>query len=330
MDIRCLQYILALAETGNMTRAAKQLYISQPTLSQFLSKLEQENGGPLFQRSGGVYTMTPAGELYADYARKVLYLTDTLEKDLKRVSNTTRITVATSASRALQMMTSILVDFRKYYPKVELTLTESNLQAISNAVSRGEVDIAFLTANSLQQFQGQSTELKREEVVFAAPSLHPYCLKAASESACAPQPGTPEAGTLGASPPPVRRLRLTGDDIRRVFGGSPFILQHKGSCIRYLIDDLFAGKDFNPIIACRTNNAQSICDMVAGNIGVGFIPAGYAVASPQITYFSLEPRLCRIHAILCRKDLVLGPPHKYLIKLATKYAEENWKTFDWK
>ena len=75
MDIRYLKYILALAETGNMTRAAKSLYVSQPTLSQFLTKQETELGSPLFQRSNGTYTLTSAGILYAEYARKVLSLT---------------------------------------------------------------------------------------------------------------------------------------------------------------------------------------------------------------------------------------------------------------
>ena len=94
--------------------------------------------------------------------------------------------------------------------------------------------------------------------------------------------------------------------------------------IRYLVDAFF-GKDFNPIIACSTSHAQSICDMVSSNIGVGFIPTGYAVDSPRITYFSLEPKMYRIHAILFRKDLIMEPPHKYLVKLAQKYVEENWK-----
>ena len=61
MDTRYLEYILTLAETGNMTRAASKLYISQPTLSQFLSKQEQELGTPLFLRIGGTYTSRPWG-----------------------------------------------------------------------------------------------------------------------------------------------------------------------------------------------------------------------------------------------------------------------------
>lgn len=303
MDTRYLEYILVLAETGNMTRAAQNLYISQPTLSQFLAKKEQELGMPLFQRNKGVYKLTPAGSLYAEYATKVVALTKVLNEDLKRASNTSRIQLGTSASRALQMITAISGEFRRYYPQIELILSDNNLHAMRSAISRGEMDLAFVTANSLEQFKKQSLELKKEEVVFAAPSAHPYCSKLDGRK-------TP---------------KLNSQQLLEHFRYNPFILQHKGSCIRYLIEGFFEKQDFNPTIACTTSHAQSICEMVAGNIGVAFVPTGYAVPTPGITYFRLTPPLYRIHSILYRKDLVLEAPHKLLIELAQKYVAENWQ-----
>jgi DNA-binding transcriptional LysR family regulator len=301
MDIRYLEYILALAETGNMTKAAKKLYVSQPTLSQFLTKQEQELGTPLFQRSNGTYTLTSVGSLYAEYAKKVISLTDNLEKDIKRVSNSSRIRIGTSASSAMQMLSCILADFRQYYPKVELVLSDDNLSSMSNFISRGEIDLAFVTANSLEQYKGQSIELKKEEVVFAAPSLHPYCQKVNGN----------------------RHRPLTSAQLLEHFHSSPFILQHKGSCIRYLIEDFFDKQDFNPTIACMTSQVQSICDMISSNIGVGFLPVGYQIPNKLITSFSLEPKLYRIHSILYRKDLIMTPPHKCLIELAQAYVKTN-------
>jgi len=194
------------------------------------------------------------------------------------------------------------VDFRKTYPKVELAMVNDNLFAMSTAISRGELDMAFVTANSLEQYKKQSLELKREEVVFGAPSAHPYCQKLE----------------------PSVHHSLTAEELLENFGSTPFILQLPGSCIRYLIDAFFEKQNFNPILACSTNHAQSICEMVSSNVGVGFIPTGYAVDSPDITYFSLEPKIYRIHSVLFRKDLIMGPPHKYLIELALKYVEANW------
>lgn len=305
MDIRYLEYILALAETGNMTKAAKKLYISQPTLSQFLTKQELELGSPLFERLSGTYSLTPVGSLYAEYAKKVISLTTNLEKDIKRVSNSSRIRIGTSASSAMQMLSCILADFRKYYPRVELVLSDDNLRSTSNFISKGEIDLAFVTANSLEQYRGQSIELKKEEVVFAAPSSHPYCQKASGN----------------------RQRSLTSTQLLEHFQGSPFILQHNGSCIRYLIEDFFETVEFNPTVACMTSHVQSICDMVSSNIGVGFIPVEYQPPHKMITCFSLEPKLYRIHSILYRKDLIMTPPHKCLIDLAKTYVNTNWNHF---
>ena len=301
MDKRYLEYILVLAETGNMTRAAKKLYISQPTLSQFLAKQEAELGTPLFQRANGVYSLTPVGELYAEYARKVLSLTDILEKDIRRISTTSRINIGTSSSRAQTILIAILADFRKYYPKVELTLSDGNLRLMNNNLSRGDMDIAFVTAPTLAPYQGHCVELGREEVLFAAPSGHPYCQSL--------EPGQPHS--------------LTCHEFLEQFGSLPLILQLKGSCIRSLIDGFFENTDFSPRVACNTSHAQSICDMVSSNIGGGFLPVGNSLPSPQVTYFSLSPRMYRIHAIIYRKDLVLSPPFKYLIQLAQDYVKES-------
>lgn len=303
MDIRHLEYILALAETGNMTRAAHKLFISQPTLSQFLTKQEQELGTPLFQRVGGIYELTPAGTLYAEYAKKVMTLTATLDKDMKRISNSSRIRIGTAASRALQMLTSILGKFREYYPNIELIMSDDNFHAMRGAIARGELDLAFITADTLDPFKNQSLELKREEVVFAAPSQHPYCQKV-------------EKG---------RMPRLNSTQLIEAFHTTPFILQRKGSCIRYLVEDFFGHQDFVPTIACSTNHAQSICDMVASNIGVGFIPKGYSIPSHNIVYYHLDPPMHRIHSVIYRKDMILEPQHKFLFQLARGYVAENWK-----
>lgn len=305
MDIRYLKYILALAETGNMTRAAKSLYVSQPTLSQFLTKQETELGSPLFQRSNGTYTLTSAGILYAEYARKVLSLTETLEKDMKRISNTSRVHIGTSSTSSMQMLSYILGDFRKYYPRVELVMSDNNLGSMRNLIARGEIDIAFVTADSLEPYKGQSIELKKEEVVFAAPSNHAYCQKLSTSSS----------------------RTLTSAQLLEIFQTTPFILQHKGSCIRYLLENFFEQEEFNPTIACSTSHVQSICDMISSNIGVGFIPGEYPIPKESITCFSLEPKIYRIHSIIYRKDLIMTPPNRCLIELAQKYAATNWNHY---
>ena len=78
MDVKYLNYILAIANRHNMTKAAEDLFVSQSSLSQYLSRLEQELGTPLFIRSKGELSLTSAGVLYVEAAQKVVKI----QKDL--------------------------------------------------------------------------------------------------------------------------------------------------------------------------------------------------------------------------------------------------------
>lgn len=304
MDTRYLNYILVLAETGNMTRAAEKLFISQPTLSQFLTKQEREIGMPLFRRHNGTFTLTSAGKLYADYARTVLKLTEELESNLQNLSNVNKIRIGTSSSRAIQMVNSILVDFRKQYPQIELYVSDGSLAVNNRLIEENQIDIAFITASSLEPWKNYSLELKREEIVLAiSKELASHSLPVDDTGAFLP---------------------LTGKQLIEHFKDSPFILQRKGSCIRALVDTFLEKQDFSPSIACSTNNAQSIRDMAASNIGIGFIPACHTRPDPNICYISLKPKIYRTHAILYRPTLTMQPVYQYLINLAVKYAKENW------
>lgn len=83
MNFQELNYALSIARYQNLTKAAEELYISQPTLSKCLQKLEREMGGKLFSRSGNTYVPTYLGRRYLEYARKVLALNQDWERELK-------------------------------------------------------------------------------------------------------------------------------------------------------------------------------------------------------------------------------------------------------
>ena len=253
MDKRYLEYILALAETGNMTRAARKLYVSQPTLSQFLAKQEQEIGAPLFQRTGGVYTLTPVGNLYADYARKVLDLTYTLERDIERISATSRIRIGTSASRSMQMLTTILVDFRKTCPKVELAMVNDNLFAMSTAISRGELDMAF---GMHRDDWAESVIIMRQPLYLAVPSDHPL----------------------------AARHSVTFDDFAR----EPQVMLDKPSSLRTQMDRIFAQRGAVPNVVFEVRECNAALQYVALKFGVSVLPQVPAMDTEKVSIIPIS------------------------------------------
>ena len=126
MNYHELEYILCIAKYQNLTKAAQELYISQPTLTKHLQKLEREMGTKLFSRSGNSYTPTFAGRKYMEYARKILQIQQDWEKELKDLTenNEGELNVAFPLMRSTCMVPQIMTSFFQKYPKVKVNILE--------------------------------------------------------------------------------------------------------------------------------------------------------------------------------------------------------------
>lgn len=82
MNFQEQEYFLAIAKHKNLTKAAQELYVSQPTLTKFLQKLEKNLGGKLFRKEGHTYNLTFLGQRYLAYAQKIATLNQDWEKEL--------------------------------------------------------------------------------------------------------------------------------------------------------------------------------------------------------------------------------------------------------
>lgn len=87
MEFRKMQYIIKIAECGNITHAAEELYLSQPALSHCLARVERELGTPLFDRSGNPLKLTEAGECYVRTARRILELEQKMRRDIQNIAH---------------------------------------------------------------------------------------------------------------------------------------------------------------------------------------------------------------------------------------------------
>lgn len=95
------EYVMAIAEEQNFTRAAKRLYISQPSLTQYINRLEAELGVRLFNRTSSPVTLTPAGTFYLNSMRKIYVAEQRLCNEIKSFQETQRVfTIGMSTLRA--------------------------------------------------------------------------------------------------------------------------------------------------------------------------------------------------------------------------------------
>lgn len=295
MDTRYISYIVEIADQKNMTKAAEKLYVSQPSLSQYLSKLEQELGTPLFHRVKGELIPTPAGELYVDCARKILDMKKKLYCDIANLTNSGHINVATTASWALTMISELVPILKKKYPDTSIELLEGNLVPTEQLLAEKKIDLAFVAINSLQNIPGSGEVLGSEEILFAVPKQHPSCQALEGVSS------------------------LTADLLSQYFGSDDFILPRRDSTVNHAIQDFLKLCHINSEAVCNVNHMTTISNMVANKVGVSFIPSTCQQPHLPIRYFSLSPKIYRLSAIIYRDDRPLTNAENYLLELARNY-----------
>ena len=166
MDTRYLTYILTIAEEKNMTKAAKKLYVSQSSLSQYLTKLEQEIGTPLFFRTRGELVLTPAGRLYAEAAKKVIRIKRQLYRDMAGLENRGHITIGVTSQFGLQVLTQVIPRFKADYPDYRIEITEQSLPSSTRMLLEESLDLGLLAANSVSPFSPENARCSAERRCF--------------------------------------------------------------------------------------------------------------------------------------------------------------------
>lgn len=298
MDVRHLQYIIAIAQQKNMTRAARELFVTQSSLSQYLTRLEKELGTPLFHRARNELVLTPAGELYVEAARKVIRIQKELYQNIARLDERGHITVGATSNFALRMLAEIIPLYKQEYPAVSIEISEVGLPALIQMMAQGTLDLGIAATVTTTPLDDQARLLRQEEVFFAIPADHPY---------------------VQENPTGI----LTAQELVTHFAQDNFILSRQGSSLRELSDRLFAACRFTPSAFCETNNIATSRSMVASHAGVTFVAESCSVDRDYIRYYSLNPALLRLNVLFTRKGWVMGPAEERFCSCLTGYFQKH-------
>ena len=166
--------VLQVAEDGTFSAAAKHLYISQPSLSQCIKKVETELGVRLFDRSQTPLALTTAGEIYVRQAKEILRIRQALVQEVADLSElrTGSLTIGSSRTRTACFLIDPLGAFPRHYPCIQLAIKEAPVRTLEEYAAAGTVDFALLYGSSLRA-DFDSVELCRERTMLALPKSHP-------------------------------------------------------------------------------------------------------------------------------------------------------------
>ena len=129
MDLKEQRYVCTLAKYQNITKAAKELYITQPALSIYINNLEKQLNTPLFERVGKQFVLTYAGERYVAKASEMLRLEQEFSEELKDITGnyTGRIRIGIQTRRSAWFLPPVIAAYEKEFPKVDVILQEACL-----------------------------------------------------------------------------------------------------------------------------------------------------------------------------------------------------------
>ena len=146
MELRTLRYFLAVAQEGNITRAADILHLTQPTLSRQIMDLERELGVTLMLRGKNGLTLTDDGIFFRQRAQEIVELADRTRQDLARGETELcgEVAIGSGETRSMSALAEMLSSFRQRYPRIRYRFYSGNADHIKERMENGTLDMGLL------------------------------------------------------------------------------------------------------------------------------------------------------------------------------------------
>lgn len=174
-----LKVFYTVAQRLSFTKAASELFITQPAVTKHIKELEQQLNQQLFKRNGNNIAITPAGKVLERYAEKIFQTYTDLENELTQLNNLEAGTLHIGASTtvAQTILPKLLALFKKAYPKVMFNFIQANTDQISQMVLAEKIDIAIVEG-AAHSAQLAYTDFAKDEIVLVTAANNKLSKKA--------------------------------------------------------------------------------------------------------------------------------------------------------
>jgi DNA-binding transcriptional LysR family regulator len=245
MELRQLEYFVAVAEERNFTRAAERVHVSQSGVSAQIRRLERELGAELFDRSARAVTLTVAGKAAFEHARAALAAAASVGRGVEEVSGVIRgsLTVGMIIGCTITPLFDGLAAFHRAHPGVEISLLEGNSDHLVEDVRSGALDAALIGTAAVPEGL-EALTIVSEPLVAVVPAGHPLA-------------GLP---------------RVTLRDLAE----HPVVCMPPGTGLRTVFDRACAAQGVRPRITLQASAADAIADLAARNLAVAILSTSMA------------------------------------------------------
>ncbi len=297
-DLRQVRAFRAIAENGSFSRAAREIGLTQPTLSTHVKNLEEGMGVRLFDRAGKKVTLTPAGEVFLDYARQMLGLAEGARQAVTSFLGEVAGEVALLASTvpAEYILPRWLGSYRERFPRVRISLGVSDTQGVVDALLAG----------------GTQVGVAGSEIRHPALSCRPL---------------TRDEVALVASPALLSRLQLPARLTPAALARLPLIRREEGSGTQRSVEEALKARKVEPgtlTWVATFGSTQAALEGARAGVGAAFLPlrvAGRDLAEGSLRKVDPAPPIRRSFYLLLPSQRTLSPVARHLAD--TLWAERS-------
>lgn len=289
-----MKYVLEVAKQQNVTKAAENLHMTQPTLSKIIKNLEDELGVTLFDRSGKYVKLTDSGSAAMQQIRTIIQAVDDLYVKLEDVANLKTGTIKIGLPPVISSVffPRIVASFQKHYPRIDFQIVEEGAKKVEQLIMDGHIDLGVVIS--------PVDEACFEVMPFIEQRL---------------------ALVIHKSHRLAGRETVSLSELRE----EPYIVFPRGFGVRDHIMKACHRVGFEPKIVYESSQWDLLAEMVAENLGISIMPEAICkkIASKEVLTLGLQDPVIPWHLIIIwRKEKYLSFAIRQFMKFAQAAAEE--------
>jgi DNA-binding transcriptional LysR family regulator len=281
MELRYLKYFVTVAERQNFTRAAEELHVAQPAISQQIKSLEEELGVSLLHRTKRSVKLTAAGNAFLSEAKEILAHAELSKQVARRAARgeTGSLAIGCFSSAVSGFLPELIQSYRKKFPAVRVHLFELTPEQQLQAFAREKIDVGFTRPIAPADEKNFVQErIYRDRLMLAVPETHSLAK--------------------------TRQLRL------EKFAGEDFVMFKRSEAPK-LVDEmtqLCAKAGFTPQVVSEPPMMQTVLMAVAASIGVALVPGCVrSFSQPGVVFLPVRPVSPAIDLVLARPKGEISP-----------------------
>jgi len=290
MELLQLKYFQTVARREHMTRAAAELGIAQPALSQTIARLEAELGVSLFERVGRGIRLSDFGKAYAQRVERIFQELEQGQRDISAIAAGAQGEIELALSVATHLLPDLLNGFRHHHPAIRFHLSQHDVTTMAQQLSRGAYDLC-ITSPPLHQEGVASISLLTEDIRLAVPTWHPLAQRSSI------------------------RLQEVAEE--------PFICLKPEHSLRRLTDSFCQQAGFRPQIAFESDEPSTIRGLIRAGLGIAFVPSlswrGAVEPTVVVEIPIAEPRCQRTIGLSWLSGRTLSPAVEQFRQFAIRY-----------